>query len=210
MGSEFLWGVCAVSPLDLMAFEEAAEKHLRKKNPNWLFSAYIEFGMSEDLDEEFELEKVIGMLTQGAMHARNVLQQSADSGRPRVAEVELEGRKYYFTGFQSWGESSDELDAINYLSMLGLDSLGFATEESVPPVYSCDAKSKLLRSTENLWYQAGKEDALGVLGGEIARLNKIIEAYRAEGFYRESAELGGTKEMLLQLCQRIKDIPGVS
>lgn len=274
MGSEFLWGVCAVSPLDLMAFEEAAEKHLRKKDPNWLFSAYIEFGMSEDLDEEFELEKVIGMLTQGAMHARNVLQQSADSGRPRVAEVELEGRKYYFTGLQSWGESSDELDAINYLSMLGLDSLGNKSsplsliqqlltsakqeqaeelhmyqesqsndrlvrtsmcegrvntlkqlldllggregmilderEESVPPVYSCDAKFKLLRSTENLWYQAGKEDALGVLGGEIARLNKRIEEYRAEGFYRESAELGGTKEMLLQLCQRIKDIPGVS
>jgi hypothetical protein len=107
-----------------MAFEEAAEKHLRKKDPNWLFSAYIEFGMSEDLDEEFELEKVIGMLTQGAMHARNVLQQSARSRRPRVAEVELEGRKYYFAGFQSWGESSEELDAINFLGMLGLDALG--------------------------------------------------------------------------------------
>jgi hypothetical protein len=110
---------------------------------------------------------------------------------------------------QNTGSYDEDILTVRWGLVIG-QVRNFATEESVPPVYSCDAKFKLLRSTENLWYQAGKEDALGVLGGEIARLNKRIEEYRAEGFYRESAELGGTKEMLLQLCQRIKDIPGVS
>lgn len=186
MGSEFLWGVCAVSPLDIMAFEEAVENHLRKKDPRFLFSMYNEFGMGENPEDE--PEEIIGKLTQYAVHARNLLVANAHCRRPRVAEVELEGRKYYFTGFQSWGESSDELDAINYLSMLGLDSLG--------------NKSSPLSLIQQLLTSAKQEQAEELHMYQESQSNdRLVRTSMCEGRVNTLKQLldllGGREEMIL-------------
>lgn len=126
MGSSFISAVCEATPLSLEEFEEAARALLRTRPIQTLNMEYNELFQNEEIPpaEEQSADEVINKLVERAQEALKLIRENLSSRKPRVAEFLLDGKYYWFTGIDTWGDSSGELDAIALLGTLGVDSLG--------------------------------------------------------------------------------------